>query len=66
MARWEYLRLDLNDTPRRSDGIDMLNRAGSEGWQLVSATGNGLALLKREIVQATKIVRRKAADALTG
>ena len=44
----------------------MLNRAGSEGWELVSVTGNGLAFLKREIVRATKIVHRKAADALTG
>jgi hypothetical protein len=62
MRQWQYLKRDLNDTPRRSDGIDLLNRAGSEGWELESVTSNGVALLKREIRQEAKAVRRKAAD----
>jgi hypothetical protein len=49
MREWEYIRLDLNNTPRRGDDIEVLNRAGSEGWELVAVTGNGVAYLKREI-----------------
>jgi hypothetical protein len=63
MRTWEYLRLDLNDTPRRGEEVDLLNRAGGEGWELVGVTGNGVAILKREIPQAAKAGRRKAADA---
>jgi hypothetical protein len=61
MPQWEYRRLDLNDAPRRSDDIDVLNRAGSEGWELVSVTGNGVAYLKRQIPDPVKTGRRKAA-----
>jgi hypothetical protein len=63
MRTWEYLRLDLNDTPRRGEEVDLLNRAGSEGWELVAVTGNGVAILKREIPQPAKAWRRKAAEA---
>ena len=56
MRQWEYLRLDLNDAPRRGDGIDVLSRAGSEGWELVTVTGNGVALLKREVGQPARAV----------
>jgi hypothetical protein len=62
MRQWEYLRLDLNDAPRRSDGIDVLNQTGSEGWELVTVTGNGVALLKREVMQVSRAARRKATD----
>jgi hypothetical protein len=68
MPQWEYLRLDLSDTPRRGEEIDVLNRAGSEGWELVTVTINGVALLKREIApaQPKKVGRRKASDPTTG
>jgi hypothetical protein len=61
MPQWEYRRLDLNDAPRRSDDIEILNRAGSEGWELVSVTNNGVAYVKRQIPDSAKAGRRKAA-----
>jgi hypothetical protein len=42
MRQWEYLRLDLNDTPRRRDETTVLIRAGSDGWELVTITGRRL------------------------
>jgi hypothetical protein len=33
MRQWEYLRLDLNDIPRRGDETVALNKAGDEGWE---------------------------------
>jgi hypothetical protein len=62
MRQWEYLRLDLNDLPRRGGETASLNKAGEEGWELVAVTHNGLAILKREISQSAKAGRRKAAD----
>ena len=67
MRQWEYLRLDLNSTPRRGDPIDALNKAGSDGWELVAVTGNGIATtLKREMVQSATGRRRKAVEAVAG
>jgi hypothetical protein len=66
MPQWEYLRLDLNDAPRRGDEVDMLNRAGSEGWELVTVTSNGVALLKREIDAPAKPGRRRTAAPASG
>jgi hypothetical protein len=60
MREWEYRKLDLNDAPRRGDDIDLLNRAGSEGWELVAVSGNGVAYLKREVAGPAKPGRRKA------
>jgi hypothetical protein len=51
MRQWEYLRLDLNDAPRRGDETNLLNTAGKAGWELVGVTSNGIALLKREVSQ---------------
>jgi hypothetical protein len=68
MPQWEYLRLDLSDTPRRGEEVDVLNNAGREGWELVTITNNGIAILKREIAltQPKKTGRRKAPDPTTG
>jgi hypothetical protein len=63
MSQWEYLRLDLNDAPRRGAEIDVLNRAGGEGWELVTVTSNSITILKREIGQPAKAERRRALDA---
>ena len=49
MSQWEYLRLDLNDAPERGTEIDVLNRAGGEGWELVGITSTNIAYLKRPI-----------------
>ena len=48
MSEWEYQKLDLNDARPRQDDVDMLNRAGREGWELVAVTPSGVAYLKRE------------------
>ncbi|MET0651852.1 MAG: hypothetical protein ABWY63_04990 [Hyphomicrobiaceae bacterium] len=66
MRQWEYLRLDLNDAPRRGDETGVLNRAGGEGWELVIVSRNGVAILKREIDQPASAGRRKAPDPATG
>ena len=67
MPQWVYLRLDLNDAPRRGDEVDILNKAGSEGWVLVSVTGQRVAYLKREIAALAKSGRpRTAAPASAG
>ena len=66
MRQWEYLRLDLNDAPRRGDETVSLNRAGDQGWELVTVTGNGPALFKREITQPAKVGPRKALDPISG
>lgn len=47
MAEWQYSKINLNDPPRRSDDIDMLNDVGKDGWELVGITGNNVAYLKR-------------------
>ena len=62
MSQWEYLKLDLNDIPRRGAEIDVLNRAGGEGWELVTVTSNGIAILKREIGQPAKAGRRRTLE----
>jgi hypothetical protein len=61
MPQWEYRRIDLNDAPRRGDDVDVLNRAGNEGWELVAVTGNGVAYVKRPLPEPPKPARRKAA-----
>jgi hypothetical protein len=66
MRQWEYLKLDLNSNPRRGDSIDALNKAGSEGWELIAVTGNGIATLKREIAKPAKGGRRKAVEEVAG
>ena len=48
MSEWEYMKIDLNDLPRRTEGIDLLNDAGKDGWELVALTSNNIAYLKRK------------------
>ena len=66
MRQWKYLRLDLNAAPRRGNEIDMLNGAGSDGWELAAINRNGVAILKREISQSVRAVRRKASEGSAG
>jgi len=61
MAKWEYRKLDLNDLPRGSDDVGVLNRVGGEGWELVAITPNNVAYLKRLHGEPAKIGRRKPA-----
>jgi len=46
---WEYTKIDLNNVPRKTDDIDLLNGAGSDRWELVGITTNNIAFLKRLI-----------------
>jgi hypothetical protein len=66
MRQWEYLRLDLNAVPRRGNEIDVLNGVGSDGWEIAAINGNGVAILKREIGQPARTVRRKAPEPVAG
>jgi len=54
MPQWEYRKFDLNDAPLRSDDVDMLNRAGDAGWELVGITTNNVAYFKRPIEEIVK------------
>jgi hypothetical protein len=73
MARWEYTKIHLSELPRQGDDVDLLNDAGSSGWELVGITNNNIAYLKRLIAEPApqaveKTVRRRkvsspAADA---
>ncbi len=62
MPEWEYTRINLNEVPRRTDDIDLLNNAGKDGWELVSITTNNVAFLKRSIGEPARppATRRKA------
>jgi len=49
MRRWEYFKVDLSDTPRRTQDTDLLNDAGKAGWELVFISANSIAYMKREL-----------------
>jgi DNA-binding protein H-NS len=49
LPNWEYRKIDLNLQHPRGDELDLLNAAGSQGWELVGMTSNGIAYLKRAI-----------------
>jgi hypothetical protein len=63
MRQWEYLRLDLNDAPRRGDETGVLNRACGEGWELVIVSRNGVPFssarwISRRVPDAAKRLTR--------
>ena len=49
MPQWEYDKINLNDAPRKSDDIDLLNDAGKGGWELMLISRNNVAYVKRQI-----------------
>jgi hypothetical protein len=49
MPEWQYRKIDLSDLPPKTEAIDLLNDAGSEGWEVITITGNGVAYLKLQI-----------------
>ena len=65
MPEWEYSRVNLNEVPRRTDDIVVLNDAGKEGWELVTVTANNIAFLKRQVGEPARTppARRKAVAA---
>lgn len=52
MTHWEYAKIDLSNVAPPTSDIDVLNDAGSKGWELVSITPLNCAVLKRPV--ATK------------
>jgi hypothetical protein len=65
VPEWEYTRVNLNEVPRKTDDIDVLNDAGKAGWELVTITANNIAFLKRQIGEPARTppVRRKTVAA---
>jgi H-NS histone family len=49
MTEWEYKKIDLNQLARQTDEIDVLCKAGEDGWELVVILANNVAYLKREL-----------------
>ena len=66
MAQWEYRALDLNAVPRRGSSEDLLNTAGSGGWELVTVASTGIAYLKRQIPEIARPRRRASPSAHSG
>ena len=50
MPLWQYRKMNLNDTRRKTDDIDLLDDAGKSGWELVVIATNNIAYLKRQVV----------------
>jgi hypothetical protein len=44
---WEYMAIDLNNTRRGENDMDLLNDAGADGWELVAITAPFRGILKR-------------------
>lgn len=51
MVEWEYTKINLNELPRRTEDIDLLNDVGRSGWELIAITSNNLAYLKRKLAK---------------
>jgi hypothetical protein len=55
VGQWEYSKIGLNQLPRKTEDIDVLNDAGLDGWELVAILANNVAYLKRRVShQATE------------
>jgi hypothetical protein len=65
MPQWEHSKIDLNNVPRKSEDIDLLNDAGDQGWELVTITTNNIAYFKRRLDEPARssMVRRNAVGA---
>lgn len=53
MTRWEYLSVDLGNTPTKEDDTYLLNLAGGRGWELVAVLAPQRAIFKRPRPVAT-------------
>jgi hypothetical protein len=51
MAEWEYRKIDLNDPPSEKSDLELLDKVGDEGWELVVMTINNMAYLNRPIAK---------------
>lgn len=68
MSGWEFAKINLADTARRQNELDLLNKAGADGWELVCVSLNNIAYLKRPLGSAGHVEgavsarRRRRAD----
>lgn len=60
LRMWEYEKIDLNTVPPKADDIDVLDRAGRDGWELVAITRNNIAYLKRQVAAPKRATRSSA------
>jgi hypothetical protein len=60
--QWEYRKISLNEVPRRTLDIDLLNDVGHDGWELVCVLDNGVAYLKRELAPSPPMPRRSSSS----
>lgn len=51
MSKWEYDSFEWNDN--HFSNMDMVNRLGSDGWELVQIV-NGIAILKKKVSSEKK------------
>jgi DNA-binding protein H-NS len=65
---WEYCVLDLANIPRRQSDLDLLNRAGQQGWELIALAPPHRALMRRalSVAGAREEVAAKYRDPATG
>ena len=49
MPEWEYRKIDLGELARNTSDLDLLDKAGEEGWELVVITSNNIAYFKRQV-----------------
>lgn len=47
MIRWQYMTIDLGARTRKESEVDLLNRAGEQGWELVGITPPLTAWMRR-------------------
>jgi hypothetical protein len=52
MTRWEYCELDLAEISKKLREVDLLNRAGAQGWELITIRSPFRALMKRPLPSA--------------
>jgi hypothetical protein len=52
MTQWEYAKVDLNNVPSNKSDLDLLNDAGTDGWELVTVTVSNFAVMKRAVPTA--------------
>ena len=57
--QWQYLQVNIFDLKRGERELDILNAAGSEGWEPIGLAVNGVAILKRPVVEDAPPRRRR-------
>jgi len=64
--QWEYRKINMNELPRKTDDIDLLEDAGADGWELVAINSLNIAYLKIAYLKIAYRKRPLAPGALPG